>query len=283
MNGAARLLGNIVRMMVLLVMYPFAKLFRRGPIPILAYHFVHDNLMCPYSLSVARFRRQLGHLRSKGYESITVHDLVSYVQGKSKRLPPKAVVLSFDDGYADFCSQALPILRQHGFRAVLSVVGDFCEKGTTDWVNNGSPVRALSWEEVKGVSSEGIEIASHSMSHAELTSIPLEQANWEIGKSKKEIEAVLNGQVDLFCYPHGACNDKIVDLVKRNGYKAAMTTAPGLVRRGDDIYRLKRIPINGQLSLMGFRAALTPAVEWYCAILWGKIGRVFGFSERQIF
>jgi peptidoglycan/xylan/chitin deacetylase (PgdA/CDA1 family) len=283
MRGAARLLKTIIRIMILLAMYPFARLCQRDRIPVLAYHSVDDNLMCPYSLSVGKFRRQIEYLRSKGYKSLSLHELISHVQGRIEKTPLKAIVLSFDDGYTDFCSHALPILRQHGFRAVLSVVGDFCNKGVTDWINNGSPVPALSWDDIQRICAEGIEIASHGMTHVELTSIPLEQANWEIRKSKEQIESAINTDVDFFFYPHGACNGQIAGLVGRNGYRAALTTSPGLVREGDDIYALRRITMKQELSLLEFKAMLTPAVEWYSSLLWGKIGQAVGLGRVDIF
>jgi peptidoglycan/xylan/chitin deacetylase (PgdA/CDA1 family) len=263
MHGAGKLLNKIIRIMILLVMYPFARLCQSNAIPILAYHSVDNNLMCPYSVSVGKFWRQIEYLRNKGYHSISLHDLISYVQGRSETAPRRGILLSFDDGYTDFCLHALPVLRQYGFRAVLSVVGDFCEKGITDWDNNGYRVPALTWGELLGISDERVEIGSHGIRHGELTSIPLEQADFEIWKSKEIIEGNLDRKVSLFCYPHGACNDVIANLVKRNGYEAGMTTNPGLVKQGDDLFRLRRVTIEQDFSLMEYKVMLTPVAGWY--------------------
>lgn len=283
-NGEMRrVLRRLARLMIFIMVYPLAKRLQHKEIPVLVYHSVDDDTMCPFSVSTGKFLRQIRYLKDSGYQSISLHGLVAHVQGASQAVGQKSIVLTFDDGFKDFYTNVLPVLRRYGFSAVLPVVTDFCNNGRTDSYHKESPVPALSWDEIRYICGEGIEIASHSMSHRKLTSIPMEEADREIQKSKERIEEALNTKVDLFCYPHGACSDQAADFVKHHGYNVAMTTMPGLVRRGDDVYRLKRVPVEPEFSLMEFKAMLTRAVEWYCSLLWGRIGRACGFGERQIF
>jgi peptidoglycan/xylan/chitin deacetylase (PgdA/CDA1 family) len=278
-----KLLKRLVRLMMFLMMYPFAKRVQHREIPVLAYHSVDDNRTCPFSVSREKFQRQIRYLRDSGYQSISLRELVAYVEGAHNRVGRKSIILTFDDGFENFDSKVLPILKRYGYSGVLSVVGEFCSSGRTDTYDNGIAAPALSWDEVRRISAEGVEIASHGMRHVKLTSIPLEEANWEIRKSKEQIEAAINTGVDFFFYPHGACNGQIASLVRRNGYRAALTTSPGLVREGDDIYALRRIMMKQELSLLEFKAMITPAVDWYSSLLWGKIGQAVGLGSVDIF
>ena len=276
-------LWRLARLMIFLMIYPLSKRLQHKQIPVLAYHSVDNHIVSPFSVTTGKFLRQIRYLKDSGYQSISLHELVAHVQGRSQTVGQKSIVLTFDDGFKHFYTNVLPVLKRYGFSAVLAVVTDFCNNGRTDSYHKESPVPALSWDEIRHICAEGIEIASHSMSHVELTSMPLEQANWEIRKSKKETEAAINTEVNFFCYPHGVYNEQIVDLVKRSGYKAAITTNPGLVRKRDDIYRLKRVPVSPDFSLMEFKAVLTRAVEWYSSLLWGKTGQALGFGRVEIF
>ena len=99
----------------------------------------------------------------------------------------------------------------------------------------------LSWEEVEEMSLDGVQFGAHSVTHPNLTNLPPEQAKWEICQSKEDIEKRLRKKVDFFSYPGGGLNAEIVEMVKQNGFVAAVTTDPSWVTPSSDLYRLGRI------------------------------------------
>jgi peptidoglycan/xylan/chitin deacetylase (PgdA/CDA1 family) len=99
----------------------------------------------------------------------------------------------------------------------------------------------LSWEEVEEMSQKGAQFGAHSMTHATLTNLPLEQAKWEIRQSKEGIEERLGRKVSFFSYPDGRFNSEIVEIVRETGFAAAATTDPKWITPKSDVYRLGRI------------------------------------------
>jgi peptidoglycan/xylan/chitin deacetylase (PgdA/CDA1 family) len=276
-------LKRFFRFFGLLCISPFAKSNTDTGIPILCYHSVQDKAQSPYSVATGKFWRQMAFLKKNGYSTVTLKHLVAHLRGDTGAVRERSVVLSFDDGFTDFDVHVLPVLKHYGFSGVLSIVTDFCTNEAVRRENGMIESRALSWSQVRHVAASGVEIASHGRSHYPVTSMSLDVAQSEIQQSKRTIESELQRRVDFFCYPHGAWNAQIADLVEQTGYKAAMTTGVGLVRKGDNPFRLRRVTMKRDFSLIEFRLMVTPAVEWYAGLMWGKIGQVVGLTKIDIF
>jgi len=106
----------------------------------------------------------------------------------------------------------------------------------------------LSWDEVRELDAEGIEIGSHTVSHPILTQIDNQQLRYELHESKLHLEARLHRNVDLFCYPNGDCNEEIAREVKRAGYRCAVTTNYGLNYSAIELLKLRRIAAESNFS-----------------------------------
>lgn len=102
----------------------------------------------------------------------------------------------------------------------------------------------LSWEEVEKMSQDGAQFGAHSVTHAALTNLPLEQAKWEIRRSKEDIEERLGKKVNFFSYPDGHLNSEVVEIVKQAGFAAAFTSDPSWIAPKSDVYRLARISMT---------------------------------------
>jgi len=118
---------------------------------------------------------------------------------------------------------------------------------------NGYPSKSkrdllLSWEEVKKMSENGISFGGHTLTHPLLTKVPLEEAKFQIKKSKREIEKRLGPVVTSFAYPGGVLNEDIKKIVKESGYKSACSTFSGVNNRKTDLYALKRKGISDGVS-----------------------------------
>lgn len=110
----------------------------------------------------------------------------------------------------------------------------------------------MTWDQLKMLSKDIITIGSHSISHPILTKISYDEMVYEIVESKKWLETELNRQIELFCYPNGIFDEKIVDVVKNN-YIAAVGTEPGFSHVQDNFYKMNRIPAAEDMPLLAWR------------------------------
>jgi peptidoglycan/xylan/chitin deacetylase (PgdA/CDA1 family) len=204
-----------------------------APVPILMYHVIGDpaeGVEVPYPelyLSVDDFQAQVDWLEDNGYTAVTLVQVQdAWYDGGT--LPEKPIVLSFDDGYLGQYTDAMPILRKKGWAGQLNLKSE------------GSD---LSSKEVKKMIKAGWEIASHTITHADLTTISAEQLDDEISGSRDELEKDLGITIENFCYPAGVYNDEVVAAVEAAGYRGATTVDPGLAERSEP-FTLRRIRIN---------------------------------------
>ena len=233
-----------------LVMGPGASAVK---VPILTYHYIRNNpdsrdrLGFALSVTPADFAAQMDWLASNGFHTVTQADVYDYLNG-TRGLPSRPVVLTFDDGYADFYNTALPILRAHDFTAVSYVVSGFI--GRSGYMNASQIVEA---------DRAGIEIGSHTVDHANLARSSAGNVNFELVASKQALEQLLGHPVLSFCYPSGQFNGSVAYSVQAAGYTNATTTAFGYVHYLSDRYRWSRLRISGGESLGDFAAALGSA------------------------
>jgi peptidoglycan/xylan/chitin deacetylase (PgdA/CDA1 family) len=199
-----------------------------------------------YKLSVAPevFQEQMDWLYAHGYHPVNFNQVRAYFAG-SEALPSRPVVITFDDGYRDLYTTAVPILEAHGFTAVSYIVHNFV--GRPEYVT-----RAQILEMDRG----GIEIASHTMNHADLARLPWGSAMYELAQSKKWLEDLVRHPVLDFAYPSGKFTSQTVAAVQRAGYDTAVTTQTSLLHSRLDRYTWARVRVGGGESLQEFIGAL---------------------------
>jgi peptidoglycan/xylan/chitin deacetylase (PgdA/CDA1 family) len=163
------------------------------------------------------------------------------------------VVLTFDDGYLDTLTAALPLLRRYGCRATCYLVSD-CIGGYNRWDDGQGRERLslMTREQIGSWLEAGMEIASHSCSHPWLQKLGEPEVAHEIAQSRAFLQRTFGVAVDHFAYPFGGFTAATVDAVKRCGYASAVTTEPGIARSGDDVHRLPRLIVDGRRGLARF-------------------------------
>lgn len=224
-------------------------------VPILMYHQIGEPAPkgSPYrSLTVhpASFRRQMKWLRRLGYRGLSMHDIMPYVRGEQHG---KVVGITFDDGYRNVYQNALPVLREVGFTATNYFVARQLDGGNVwDYEDGVAHSDLMSETEMLDWAKQGMEVGSHTLSHARLSAIPEAQAREQIEGSRKELEALLGEPVTAFCYPYGAENASVRELVRNAGYTNATTTAGGLAHSGDDPFGLPRVMVSRSTHLIRF-------------------------------
>lgn len=195
-----------------------------GLVPILMYHYIRtvDAAADPlgYNLSVTPevFDAQMAWLRDNGYATVSMATAQRCIAGEPV-CPPNAIVLTFDDGYLDAYTEALPTLQRYGFTGTFYIVNNFV----------GQP-GYISWEQAGALSEAGMEIGAHTLDHLDLTVIDPGEARRQIEQSKLDIEARLGVNVSSFCYPSGRYSGETAAMVRDAGFANATTT------RWDDDY-----------------------------------------------
>ncbi len=206
-------------------------------VPILLYHYVEnvtdlrDTIRQSLNIPPQIFQEQILTLLSHGYHPIVINDLNTYFAGETD-LPPKPVILTFDDGYADFYTDVLPILRTFHVPGVLYMVSQYRDS-TKNYLTTGQLLEISR--------SALVEIAAHSQHHPNLNSLDAQTAYREILQSKHELEQLIGRPVNDFAYPYGAYSDAIVKMVEQAGYQTAAGVDPGTQQLYSLRFTLKRI------------------------------------------
>jgi peptidoglycan/xylan/chitin deacetylase (PgdA/CDA1 family) len=169
--------------------------------------------------------------------AVSLADVIGALGG-GPRLPAHPVVLTFDDGYADFSTAALPVLRANGFHATVFVVSGFV----------GRP-GYMSAAEVVGAARAGMTIGAHTVHHVELAHIPASLARVEIEVSRGQLEQLTGQPVNDFAYPYGDTSRAVQAMVAAAGFHDAVTTAFGSSEAPRQQFSLSRVRIEGGDSL----------------------------------
>ncbi|MEV7463531.1 polysaccharide deacetylase family protein [Streptomyces rubiginosohelvolus] len=191
---------------------------------ILTYHSVTDPSDDPYGITVspARLDEQLSWLRSRRLTGVGVSELLRTGASERRGL----VGLTFDDGYADFVDEALPVLRKHGFRATVYVLPGR-PGGVNEWDPLGPRKPLLTHEGVRRVAAAGMEVGSHGLYHRDLTGLSDEELRRETRDSRELIGDLTGSLPEGFCYPYGILDRRVTQAARSAGYGHACALTPG--------------------------------------------------------
>jgi peptidoglycan/xylan/chitin deacetylase (PgdA/CDA1 family) len=223
-------------------------------VPILMYHEIAARTETRSRLAVRpdSFAAQVRTLHDDGFRTLTAHELASALASEEQRVPERAVVLTFDDGYADFHGQALPLLGEYGFSATVFV--------TTGWVAGvgvrpATPPlgRMLTWRQIEEASGCGMEFAAHSRTHPQLDRLSEPQLRDELTSSKAELEDRLGAPVTGLAYPFGYSNSKVREAARQLAYGYGCAVSNAMAGTGSDLFALPRLTVAESTTLAVFR------------------------------
>lgn len=231
------------------------------PVPILLYHALGDGAPGAaadrFAVSPEMFGAHLEQLRAGNWSTITVSELAALLAAGFTP-PARTVLLTFDDGYADFRSVALPLLCAFGMSATLYV--------TTGWVDGEHEGRRmLRWSELADCRDGPVEIGAHSHTHPELDVAPVPRMLAEVRRSKLVLEDRLGVRVDSFAYPHGYHSGVVRDAVRSAGFTSACAVKNALSHPRDDVLALARVTMTadtGPDALAAILAGEGPPRSW---------------------
>jgi peptidoglycan/xylan/chitin deacetylase (PgdA/CDA1 family) len=228
---------------------PGAHLAPHESVPILMYHLVNTappgtaepELWVPREDFVA----QTDWLAAHGFHGVTLQQVWD-AWHKGGKLPSKPIVFSFDDGYNSQLTNALPILRGHGWPGVLNL-----QVNQTRYDLKPDAVRTLM--------HAGWEVDAHTFSHPDLTTVDEAQLHHEVADARVTLQRQFGVPVNFFCYPAGANDDRVIAAVRAAGYLGATTVELGEASPTDNPYKLKRVRVNGGDGVDGMAKNLASA------------------------
>lgn len=222
--------------------------------PLLYYHRVAPDADPDTGPVPAIFDRQMGLLKSLGFTGVSLRQALSASPLESAGM----IGITFDDGYQDNYEWATPILEKYGFRAtVFCVTGVMGQK--TAWAEDPRWVGHLLMTpaEARDLANRGFEIAAHSRTHPDLTSLTEKDLEDEVAGSRKELEDLLGEPVRTFCYPYGFYNARTMEAARKAGFHAARSTRRMTPGKQEPRFDLPARSISGEMSLPRFALTVT--------------------------
>lgn len=221
-------------------------------VPVLMYHRIASVPGDRNALPPEKFREQLAYLASRGYHTITAELLYKhYAHGAS--LPPKPVLLTFDDAYADNFTVALPLLKAHRMTGIVFPIAHWIGRENR-WEDFQKEITStMTWEQLKAWHASGMEIGSHTVEHPFLPRCDQARQLQELTESKRKLEARLGIPIRAFCYPYGDFNEKTLEILRRLDYAMAFAIFDRAPLCRIDLFALPRIPIPARQPLWEFK------------------------------
>jgi peptidoglycan/xylan/chitin deacetylase (PgdA/CDA1 family) len=238
-------------------------------IPILMYHSIsggNEIVAHPYyhvNTSPSVFSAHMRFLSDNEYSVVDLRDLNQCFETRNK-LTKKMVVITFDDGYRDFYTNAFPILKEYHFPATVFLPTDFI--GSEN--NRLRDKEHLTWGQVSELTNSGISFGSHTVSHPQLRDLGGSEIEHELRESKKSIEDQTGKSITSFSFPFAfpeeeqGFKDELRNILKKNDYTEGVTTIIGRASISDDPFFLKRIPVNNDDDEQFLRVKLDGAYDW---------------------
>ena len=281
----------------------------------------HDYQVIPLSRAIDLIREN-SESKDPGLNTVRVgapkpvtrsSEPVTDMSLNTKHLTLRAVVLTFDDGYADFYTHAFPVLLGYGFTATVFLPTDYIGKGRAGLRGK----QHLTWDQVRELAAADITFGSHTVGHRQLYDLKPGEIQYELSASKQAIETQLNHlatqpfyqspshsviqsahppidqslttlpKVDSFCYPYkfpeqdtrfvAALREALVG----SGYHCCLSTCVGVDHQREELFALKRIPVNGGDELSLFKAKLKGTYDWVSKVQLLKKGLRSDSQKRR--
>jgi peptidoglycan/xylan/chitin deacetylase (PgdA/CDA1 family) len=219
-----------------------------GEVVVLAYHAIQDlgddPVLRDYAVPPARFAAQLDALLEGGRRFVDLDALIRALDG-DVALPPRALLLTFDDAYADLPGVVMPMLAERGIPAVVfAVAGQVGGENVWDRAKGARPLPLLDEDGLRQLVRAGHEVGSHGATHRPLSRVPVEELSEELTGSADRIEAAGVPRPRALAYPHGDRSPTVMRLARDAGYTVAFSIDAGVVYRGADRWSLPRVEVR---------------------------------------
>lgn len=221
-------------------------------VPILMYHYVEPwpveagELRQGLTVQPADFAAQMRYLAEQGYVTVSLYDVIRAL-AVGQPLPPKAVVLTFDDGYRTLMNDAVPTLQQYDYTGTVFVITQFMDEGRSEY---------LTWEQAEALQAQGWSIEPHTKTHEALAGRDRDFQLYQMLGSIETVAAHTGEYPRFFAYPLGYYDEVSVQLAEDLQLWGAVTTEFGFDHTLASPYTLRRVRVNGRGTLQNFINAL---------------------------
>jgi len=257
----------------------------KASVPILMYHSIADedeSSVHAYYRTATHprvFAEQMQTLHDEGYAVLSLGAAVARLQEDASGA--KSAVITFDDGYRNFYSDAFPILQRFGFSATMYLPTAFIGEQAVKFKGKD----CMTWSQVRELEKYAISFGSHTVTHPKLHGMTAAAIREEIFGSKQTLEEKLGHAVESFAYPYAfpetdiPFKTRLRELLVEAGYRNGVCTTLGCASAGDDPFFLKRLPVNSCDDGSLFTAKLAGAYDWLAAPQrWAKLAKA-GVTE----
>lgn len=229
-------------------------------LPILTYHRLLDKdpsqAADPKRISVSQkqFRSHLSWLKRLGYQTLRLDRYIDMLN-RGEKVPGRSFAITFDDGYEEVLTLALPVLKEFGFTATV-----FAVPGSSANAWDDGSAKLLTISQLRELDAEGITIGGHTCSHVHLPVVSPHIAQKEIADSRVRLKQILGHEVSLFAYPYGESTPEVEKWTQDAGYTAAFATDRAPQDHGENFFKLRRavvFPRNGPWEIF------LKAQSWY--------------------
>ena len=220
---------------------------RRIRVPILMYHYVGelpedpDGIRTDLTLEPDVFRGHLQYLQDEGYMTISLYELNNALLNGTP-LPPRPIVLTFDDGHLDHYVNVLPLLEEYNAIGTFFIVTDFADRQESGY---------MSWEQIQILHDAGMNIESHTKSHPSLANKDFDFLVYQILGSVESVHHFTDNEATMFSYPAGAYDDYTLEIMQSSPVQMAVTTQYGMYHTTDGRLELPRLRIHRETGVLG--------------------------------
>ncbi|HEY3827961.1 MAG TPA: trifunctional glycosyltransferase/class I SAM-dependent methyltransferase/polysaccharide deacetylase [Solirubrobacteraceae bacterium] len=227
-------------------------------LPILMYHRIASAgavSTLRWRIHPRDFEQQLEFLRAQGYYSLTFEQWRAAANMR-RVLPGKPIILTFDDGYADFPQEVAPLLKRYGFSAMVFVVSELVGRSNVWDAELAESLPLMGWADIEELSREGIDFGSHSARHLPLVTLDQGQLAEDLARSKRLLEERLGHPITCVSYPFGLHDATVEGVAAACGYEFAVTTDEWPASWSDSLLSLPRLEVRGTDTIDEFAAML---------------------------
>lgn len=224
-------------------------------IPILMYHQIdvpapRGTQFRGLTVHPKSFARQMRWMHRLGYRGLSMRDLMPYLKGEQTG---KVFGVTFDDGFRNVFTNALPVLTELGFTSTNYLVANQFDGGNVWDAQNNVPFSPLmSKAEARAWTQAGQEVGSHTLDHVHLPELSLDEARIQMTQSRKILSETVEQAVTAFCYPYGHFDIVHAQMASEAGYQNATTTQRGLAGPQDGPFVLPRVGIWRTTHMLRF-------------------------------
>lgn len=220
----------------------------------LSYHIINSAIRDTIAIAGEAFEQQLAYLNEHGYTTLSLAQAIADING-IQQAPPRSLLLTFDDGYADNAHVALPLLQAYDMRATLFIITGYIGQSNRWNTRACYDVQHMTWDEVRHWHERGGDLGGHSHLHHCMTRLNAEELQETVLLNKRLLEQETGIVPRAFAYPYGRFNQDVIEVIRQH-YELAFATEGGAWNASAHRYAINRLTVSPMWSIEDFASQL---------------------------